>query len=155
MRESEKTMLCIDGLKADKFWKRLRLEGDCLVWLGYCDDDGYGKLTINRKTFLAHRVAFEVYYGRKPHHQVQHLCNNPGCCDPLHLVEGTPNDNTSYRDACGRTATRERHGQAKLTEAQVKEILNSKDFYITLARRYKVSISTIGRTKQGKTWRRV
>lgn len=47
----------------------------------------------------------------------------------------------------------EEHGQSKLTEAQVQEILESTDSQRTLAARYGVSRSLIEQVKNGKVWR--
>lgn len=54
----------------------------------------------------------------------------------------------------------ERHGRAKLTEAQVKEIRsrygwNSKDTYMSLANEFHVSLGTMSAILNRKTWRHV
>lgn len=38
-----------------------------------------------------------------PDKWVLHKCNNPQCCNPKHLVLGTPSDNAKWRSACGRS----------------------------------------------------
>lgn len=66
---------------------------DCILWGKCTNADGYGVQTYQGKTQLAHRVAFYLSKGYWP--QVcRHMCDNPPCVNPEHLVDGTFKDNT-------------------------------------------------------------
>ena len=68
--------------------------GYCLVWLHSLNQGGYGTLSVDGKSELAHRTAF-LQSGREIPEgmQVNHHCNRPYCIQPAHLYAGTPQDN--------------------------------------------------------------
>lgn len=71
-------------------WQRV----PCKPWTGAVQSKGYGNLKVNGKTKLAHRVAYEEAYGPIPDgHEVDHLCRNTICCEPLHLEAVTHREN--------------------------------------------------------------
>ena len=55
---------------------------------------------------------------------VRHTCDNPGCCNPSHLINGTILENVQDRDMKGRgnQARGAQKVNAKLTEKDVLEI---------------------------------
>lgn len=77
---------CEHGLKCKKC---------CWVWAGSKFNNGYGKININQKSYLTHRVAYRLYYKEKIPKKtlVCHTCDNPPCCNPHHLFLGTHQDN--------------------------------------------------------------
>ena len=100
----------------------LRLDkGDgCWLWSGPTKQTGYGQIRFRHQRWLAHRLAFVLAFGEIPAGKcVCHRCDNPRCCRPDHLVLGDQADNISDRIERGRCARGSRHGQAKLTEADV------------------------------------
>lgn len=66
----------------------------CWDWVGALQN-GYGYVFVNRVQVYAHRYAFAWWNGYYPISgmYVRHLCNNPRCCNPAHLAEGTPREN--------------------------------------------------------------
>jgi hypothetical protein len=71
----------------------------CWVFRG-CDRDGYGQIRIDNKTVKVHRYMFWKFKKtlswidfNKTKIQVLHKCDNPPCCNPDHLFEGTQTDN--------------------------------------------------------------
>ena len=71
--------------------------GECLTWLGNLNRDGYGTLTIDGKSELAHRVAYiqAARCGSLPTDvRINHKCNRPYCVQPAHLYAGTAQDNS-------------------------------------------------------------
>ena len=97
----------------------------CWPYQGCRDQDGYGQFKIKGRQYKAHRVAYLLAHGSIDDAlQVRHRCDNPPCCNPAHLLQGTPKDNT--QDAVDRGRMRgpqgERNKGAKLTEADVRAI---------------------------------
>jgi hypothetical protein len=69
----------------------------CWPWLGFKNPKGYGQSSLNNKTILAHRWSYQHHYDAViPNDlQVRHVCDNPSCCNPLHLLLGTSQDNVN------------------------------------------------------------
>ena len=68
--------------------------------------DGYGYPKRNQKCILAHRWSYEHHYDvlLTPAVIIRHTCDNPACCNPLHLLPGTQADNV--QDAVRRNRMR-------------------------------------------------
>jgi hypothetical protein len=78
------------------FAKIVPLETGCWLWVGNCRQDGYGKFGIGPDGFQdsSHRVAYELFIGPIPKgFQLDHLCRNRSCANPLHLEPVTPAEN--------------------------------------------------------------
>lgn len=61
-------------------------ETGCWEWQRGKDDNGYGKTSFEGKDLLAHRHFYEICNGAIPEGlHLDHLCRNPGCCNPKHL----------------------------------------------------------------------
>lgn len=84
---------------AESFWRRTRESGACVVWTGYLNQDGYGKLKWSGYGRYAHRVAFFLRMGRWPESELRHLCNDRSCV--LHVVEGSRSENVQDTLAAG------------------------------------------------------
>lgn len=73
----------------------------CWEWNGARSDKGYGSFRAGSKTYLAHRISYELHTGDflvsdKIHGDVvMHSCDNPPCVNPAHLSKGTQQDNIS------------------------------------------------------------
>jgi hypothetical protein len=75
----------------------------CHLWTGYRGPRDYGVIWVGRSPKFAHRVAWELKHGPVPDGMVvMHTCDNPPCCNPEHLVLGTPGDNNRDRVKKGR-----------------------------------------------------
>lgn len=63
----------------------------CWLWDRGVDRRGYGRLSFLAKPHLAHVVAYESRFGRVPRgREVHHICRQPSCVNPDHLVALTP-----------------------------------------------------------------
>lgn len=81
----------------DLVWSCIETAGEreCWPWIAARQGSGYGTLYVLGKTVLSHRVAWAISRGRSPEKGkvIRHLCDNPPCCNPTHLAEGTQADN--------------------------------------------------------------
>jgi len=78
----------------DRFWAKVDKSGDCWLWIGATNKGGYGSLTINRKTYGAHRIAIQLAgIEIPPGLHVDHKCRNRLCVNPDHLRLVTPRQN--------------------------------------------------------------
>ena len=84
---------------------RLKVDGECLVYLGTRNANGYGKFGFNKKHLLAHRYSYTHYVGDIPEGLlVLHSCDNPPCVLPSHLRVGTQADNMAEMTVKGRAS---------------------------------------------------
>ena len=113
-------------MDAERFWSRVDTSGECWVWTGYINQDGYGRLSIDGRLIMAHRVSWELHHGPIPDGmRVLHDCpggDNPACVNPSHLWIGTQRDNIRDMLLKQRQQRGETNGNARLTESDVRTI---------------------------------
>lgn len=94
---------------------------ECMEWAGSRLSSGYGTVTVNGRTVMAHRVAYETHVGPIPEGlEIDHLCHNRGCVNPDHLEPVTHRENIrrmlglfgqrARADACQRGHAYADHG---------------------------------------------
>jgi hypothetical protein len=69
----------------ERFWFRVDIKSDkeCWNWLDRVQVDGYGRISHSGKEILAHRLAYELTFGKIPFGlAICHICDNPRCCNP-------------------------------------------------------------------------
>lgn len=136
------------------------VEGTGCFEYQFCRKEGdYGRIGPNKFTEkygsgLVHRLAYLAANGSlpPPKHVVRHTCDNPKCCNPVHLVVGTQMANMQDMVKRGRQARGETFAGSKLTEADVRFIRSSNLTHRALADRFGVNRATISYAKSGKSW---
>ncbi|MEH7419215.1 HNH endonuclease [Neobacillus drentensis] len=74
--------------------KRVEEENGCHVWIASTDKDGYGWFRTNGKSLRSHQASYQLYKGEIPKgKKVRHICDNPSCVNPDHLILGTQKQN--------------------------------------------------------------
>lgn len=77
-----------DAKAKARFWRKVSpAPADaCWIWWGASNKRGYGNVGRNHRTYLAHRVAYEITVGPVPAGMdLDHLCRTTGCVNPAHL----------------------------------------------------------------------
>ena len=77
-------------------------EADCWTWNGTHTYNGYGMFWYENTMKLAHRVSYEHFIGPLNDLLCCHKCDNPECCNPLHLFAGTDKENIQDSKNKGR-----------------------------------------------------
>ncbi len=142
----------------DRFWAKVDMNDDCWQWTAGLVHDGYGRFWLNGSTYRANRISYFIRHGVDPGEKlVCHICDNPGCVNPDHLWLGSDQDNSRDRDQKGHGVDRRgsKHGASKLTEQDVREILESSESHKVLAHRYGISPGIISEIRHGKLWQHV
>jgi len=135
----------------------------CWLWLGSCDDKGYGKGFSCQRRYKAHRHSWTLYRGEIPLGLcVLHKCDTPACVNPDHLFLGTRTDNSvdKVRKARHRGWGRgnqpilngTKHPLAKLTDADVLWIRIDDRKPSIIAQNYGVSRQIVWKIKTRQVW---
>ena len=78
-----------------RFNSKWRQVGDCKIWQGYLDKDGYGFFYFRQKLRKAHRVSYYITNGAiKDNLVVDHKCKKRNCVEINHLRLVTKSQNT-------------------------------------------------------------
>lgn len=88
-----------------------RLNGFCVEWSGYINRLGYGKLSVKGRGILAHRYSYALFHKtiEDMRLEVDHLCNNRACVNPLHLKLVTRRANVIRSNSPGGRNSRKTH----------------------------------------------
>ena len=129
----------------------------CLLWTGWRDKNGYGRVRWSGRRQPAHRAAWIRAHGTIPDGLlVCHRCDVPACVEVSHLFLGTPRENTHDAMRKGRLVVGERSPRARITAADAAAIRRA---YMPglvsrqeLASKYGLSRAAIGDIAKRRSW---
>lgn len=90
-----------------RFWAKVEKTDECWVWTAATDSGGYGKIYVDGRYRLAHRLAWELIDGPVPSGMdLDHRCGNRACVNPGHLRVTTRSQNNQHRigNQCNNTS---------------------------------------------------
>jgi hypothetical protein len=141
----------------EQFWARVdvRSADECWPWTSAKNTHGYGFVRTERKT--ASRKAYELAHcvDLPGSVVVRHSCDNPICCNPLHLLSGSHADNSRDKVRRGRARRGDRHPFAKLSDEIVRISRKAHaegETVQNLASAYGVAHEVMRRAIRGMTW---
>lgn len=154
---------------AARFWSKVDVRGldECWPWLGgKYSNPSHPKLQYGQardqsgRKVRAHRLAHELTRGPIPRGmQVCHRCDNPPCCNPVHLFAGTMKENMEDRDRKGRGWRPRMPGASnpasKLTADDViaiRALVQGGLKCRIVAERFHVAYSTVYGIVRGRRW---
>jgi len=142
----------------------------CWLWTGFIHPSGYGSVRDGKKNDLAHRASYRMFKGFIPAGtEINHLCNNKSCVNPIHLEAVSHQENIEWRGITGKTSKGKKHSKAmlkrnlkgenhpnrKLTNTSVLHIRSSGNSSIKLAEELNVSVSLIRQVRRSEIWRHI
>lgn len=90
------------------------MKSDCQEWDGYRSAAGYGRVQVDHKEWLAHRLVWTQANGPIPEGLVvRHRCDNPPCVNLEHLELGTQKENGQDMVERNRTGNIGKHHSEK------------------------------------------
>lgn len=154
--------LALTPADTQRFWAKVDKSGDCWIWKGESDREGYGRFVKAGRRIGAHRVSLALSTNRvEPTLFVLHSCDNPPCVNPAHLRYGTHVENMKDMTSRNRGASVSRmrgegNHHAKLTASEVLAIraelaagVRNRD----IVKRYGISAQTVSNIRSRTTWR--
>lgn len=146
---------------AEKLNDKLDKTGDCWVFRNANISNGYAHMGLTYDPFTkqrytkyryeyAHRIAWALHRGHWPEKGlvIRHTCDNPACCNPEHLIEGTQKQNVEDRSERSNWQT-----SCKLTHEQAEYARTTSKSQLKVARELGVSQTTISRLRRGVVYR--
>ena len=135
---------------AEDVWSFVDKTGECWLWTGGLDKDGYGVWWLDGKNVRPHRLICKMYGKEiKQPFISRHLCHVRNCVNPDHIVPGTQKENVEDQLRLGT------HSKLKYSDDLIEQIKteyrNSKTTTRRLAEKYGVSKTQVGYIVQGKT----
>lgn len=133
-------------------FKGVRDANGCLIYRGKRRPDGYGIVSVaGNRDIRATRVVAEHHYGPSDLN-VLHACDNPSCIEPTHLRYGTVGENSADARERGQQPRGERHGMARLTEADARAVLLDDRPTRVVAESFGISSGHVNDIRAGRRW---
>lgn len=123
---------------------------ECLLFPFAIGNHGYGMADGD----LAHRVVCTRAHGTAPEEGMHaaHSCGNRICVNKRHLRWDTPQGNEADKLIHGTRTRGERHGQSKLSEADVLAIRAATGSQRDISVQFGIAQQTVSDIKIGRRW---
>ena len=121
---------------------------ECWPWKGGHTGEGRPQFNLNGKKVLPYRLVYELVHGVviPPNVLYRHICDVKTCCNPWHGIPGTHQENMDDM------VNRERHGLPHHAVRAIKNLLAKGDTHESIAEKFGVDRSTIGRIARGEAY---
>lgn len=151
----------------ERFWTKVNknTENGCWEWVAAKVRHGYGRIMVQKKVKLTHRVSWELHNGPIPEGlHVLHRCDNPSCVRPEHLFLGNQEENMRDMVIKGRSShstgtNGENHYRAKITTKDVRDMRkkysNSKTPLRVVAQEFGLSKTHVNKILLRKIWKHI
>lgn len=141
------------------FWQSIAVTSDptkCWNWMGAGGEHGYARTFFKGSYYGRHVLALWLHTGIKPLRWVLHTCDNPPCCNPAHLYEGTPQDNVRDREVRMRSANYTGNNKRRLTYEdvlQIRKLVKDGVTQVKVASMLGFTFAAIHNVCRGRTWK--
>lgn len=155
-----------DPMESLEYFKThvMTVQDECKIWPYNLNRLGYGRLQIDGRRYMVHRLACEAWHGVCPFpkgeaaHGKDRRCDSTACWNGAHLTWQPHDENmeTKFRD--GTVHRGEQIVQAKLTETDVLDIRARRAAGVSrlqLAAEYGVHVEHIGVICKRKVWKHI
>ena len=90
-----------------RFWLKVESRGACWEWTASKLRSGYGEISVRGIPRVAHRVAWELFFGELPRGALLlHSCGSKACVNPAHMFLGDFQDNLRVMVSASRGTSR-------------------------------------------------
>lgn len=128
----------------------------CWLWTAQVDKYGYGRISINNESTLAHRVSYQIHRGQIPKKaHVLHHCDTPPCVNPSCLFLGDAAINQADKVDKGRQLKGGNIHNSILIPSDIQAIRLDQRLQREIAVDYGVHRRTISDVKKNKTWKHI
>jgi hypothetical protein len=130
----------------------------CWTWNASKNIQGYGRFWHEINGFgsaTAHRVMYMLFYNTlvDDGKLIMHKCDNRQCCNPYHLLEGTPKSNAVDMIFKGRGAKNiKKLGTKKVFDIRFKVYNNPNITRSQIAEEYNIKVDTVTKILNGKSY---
>ena len=108
---------------------RINKSTGCWEYKRKLNNEGYGNIRYKGKPWLIHRLSYIFFKGEiKPKMFICHTCDNPRCCNPDHLFQGTAKTNLEDMYNKGRGFWQKSEEKRKIRRKEIKKEKTNRRF---------------------------
>lgn len=116
----------------ERFLSKVKISSnsECWTWIAAKTSLGHGTFWVEGRNVMAHRVAWELHYGKDPGDaMVVHKCGNNDCVNPHHLVLGDLQIKQQIVTSLGKQGAIGKHYPKKPRKLSLEQIGEIKELY--------------------------